>query len=312
MFAALITEVVYQPPYWLHAALWLPLIANRDPCSAAVDQGAVDCVAISSQGGEGRLERRGEVRASAAQAPLDCPRRDDVRVGRHCRSCGLGVWQLDRKVWKENRSRDLNPRLSSAHRRFAAAFELAAASSRWRGISPCGFPGRSLSMARRLLSTRLVRPCVPDVKGPGYSVFAPARLAGGSIVLVNRGFVPPERKDPSQRSEGTPHGVVDVVGVMRGPRPARGPSRQPMNQRKMSGICVIQKRSLISRNGQLRRRFISMRKSRCRPVAGQSRASRRRLPDDHLQYAITSASGLALALAGAYLVWLARRLVGKR
>ena len=26
VFAALMTEVVYQPPYWVHAALWLPLI----------------------------------------------------------------------------------------------------------------------------------------------------------------------------------------------------------------------------------------------------------------------------------------------
>jgi uncharacterized protein (DUF983 family) len=26
VFAALITEVLFQPPYWLHAALWLPLI----------------------------------------------------------------------------------------------------------------------------------------------------------------------------------------------------------------------------------------------------------------------------------------------
>jgi uncharacterized protein (DUF983 family) len=26
VFAALITEVVYQPPIWVHAALWLPLI----------------------------------------------------------------------------------------------------------------------------------------------------------------------------------------------------------------------------------------------------------------------------------------------
>jgi uncharacterized protein (DUF983 family) len=25
--AALVTEVVYQPPFWVHAALWLPLIA---------------------------------------------------------------------------------------------------------------------------------------------------------------------------------------------------------------------------------------------------------------------------------------------
>jgi uncharacterized protein (DUF983 family) len=24
--AALVTEIVYQPPYWVHAALWLPLI----------------------------------------------------------------------------------------------------------------------------------------------------------------------------------------------------------------------------------------------------------------------------------------------
>ena len=26
VFAALITEVVYQPPYWVHVLLWLPLI----------------------------------------------------------------------------------------------------------------------------------------------------------------------------------------------------------------------------------------------------------------------------------------------
>ena len=30
----------------------------------------------------------------------------------------------------------------------------------------------------------------PDVSGPGYWVFAPARLAGGGVVVVNRGFVP--------------------------------------------------------------------------------------------------------------------------
>ena len=26
VFAALMTEIVYQPPFWLHAMLWLPLI----------------------------------------------------------------------------------------------------------------------------------------------------------------------------------------------------------------------------------------------------------------------------------------------
>jgi uncharacterized protein (DUF983 family) len=26
VFAAMVTEIMYQPPYWVHAALWLPLI----------------------------------------------------------------------------------------------------------------------------------------------------------------------------------------------------------------------------------------------------------------------------------------------
>ncbi len=26
VFTAMVTEIVYQPPYWVHAALWLPLI----------------------------------------------------------------------------------------------------------------------------------------------------------------------------------------------------------------------------------------------------------------------------------------------
>ena len=55
------------------------------------------------------------------------------------------------------------------------------------------------------------------MKGPGYWVFTPAQLAGGSIVLVNRGFVPIDRKDPATRAEGTPHGSVDIVGVIRWP-----------------------------------------------------------------------------------------------
>ena len=30
----------------------------------------------------------------------------------------------------------------------------------------------------------------PDASGPGYWIFTPARLAGGGVVIVNRGFVP--------------------------------------------------------------------------------------------------------------------------
>jgi len=39
----------------------------------------------------------------------------------------------------------------------------------------------------------------PDVSGPGYWVFTPARLADGKIVTVNRGFVPERRQEKLTR-----------------------------------------------------------------------------------------------------------------
>ena len=36
-------------------------------------------------------------------------------------------------------------------------------------------------------------------------------------MLINRGFVPLERKDPATRTDGIPRGTIDIVGVMRWP-----------------------------------------------------------------------------------------------
>ena len=47
---ALIVEFMYQPPFWLHALLWLPLILAVDAAAAAPDEGPDDRAAISSQG----------------------------------------------------------------------------------------------------------------------------------------------------------------------------------------------------------------------------------------------------------------------
>ena len=53
--------------------------------------------------------------------------------------------------------------------------------------------------------------------GPGYLVMTPLRLASGAIVLVNRGFVPEERKDqaeagPAAAVEGGDVGLSRLVG----------------------------------------------------------------------------------------------------
>ena len=59
VFAALITEVVYQPPYWLHALLWLPLILLVTLGPLRPIKGLLIAVQYHHKAAEGRLENRG-------------------------------------------------------------------------------------------------------------------------------------------------------------------------------------------------------------------------------------------------------------
>jgi len=60
VFAALITEVVYQPPYWLHAMLWLPLILLVTLAPLRPIKGLLIALQYHHKAAEGRLERRGD------------------------------------------------------------------------------------------------------------------------------------------------------------------------------------------------------------------------------------------------------------
>jgi uncharacterized protein (DUF983 family) len=59
--AALVTELVYQPPYWVHAALWLPLslIVTLGPLRPL--KGVLIALQYHHKAAEGRLERRSDV-----------------------------------------------------------------------------------------------------------------------------------------------------------------------------------------------------------------------------------------------------------
>ena len=54
----------------------------------------------------------------------------------------------------------------------------------------------------------------PDVSGPGYWIFTPARLTDGATVMVNRGFVPDGRQNPKTRAAGELSGPVEIVGSL--------------------------------------------------------------------------------------------------
>jgi len=58
--AALITEVVYQPPYWLHAVLWLPLILLVTLVPLRPLKGLLIALQYHHEAAEGRPEHRGD------------------------------------------------------------------------------------------------------------------------------------------------------------------------------------------------------------------------------------------------------------
>ena len=59
VFAALITEAVYQPPYWVHAMLWLPLILLVTLTPLRPIKGLLVALQYHHTAAEGRLEKRG-------------------------------------------------------------------------------------------------------------------------------------------------------------------------------------------------------------------------------------------------------------
>ena len=57
VFAALMTEIVYQPPYWLHAVLWLPLILIVTLAPLRPIKGLLIALQYHHKAAEGRQER---------------------------------------------------------------------------------------------------------------------------------------------------------------------------------------------------------------------------------------------------------------
>jgi len=58
--AALIVETLYQPPFWLHAAMWLPLILVTTLAPLRALKGVLIALQYHHKAAEGRLERRDE------------------------------------------------------------------------------------------------------------------------------------------------------------------------------------------------------------------------------------------------------------
>lgn len=129
---------------------------------------------------------------------------------------GLGLWQIERKAWKESLIATLEQRLAQPPVPLPGA-EI------WPSLDRTTWEFRRVRFAAELQHAQeaLVytagSPLRTDVSGPGYWVFTPARPSGGGAVAVNRGFVPQDRRDPQARTQGRVPGTVELTGVLRWP-----------------------------------------------------------------------------------------------
>ncbi len=213
----------------------------------------------------------------------------------------LGLWQLDRKAWKEGLIATIEQRLS------APPVALPAPPT-WPRLTAAEDEFLRVAVTAEFLNDReaLVYTSGSSLRegtsGPGYWVFTPARLAGGAVVMVNRGFVPEGKQDRAARPNGEVAGPINMVGVLRWPEPpgvftpAGDPVRNIWFSRDSSAIASAKGVSVAP--------FYLELESPDAP-GGLPRAGRLHptLPNNHFGYALTWL-GLACVLVGVYGTWL--------
>jgi surfeit locus 1 family protein len=127
----------------------------------------------------------------------------------------LGIWQIERRVWKL-------ALIDRVEQRVHAAAQPLPAPASWPTISAANDEYRHVSLKGRFLHDRETLVQAVTEEGPGYWVLTPLQRGDGTLVLINRGFVPSQRRDASTRQSGNPDGEVEITGLLRITEPKGG------------------------------------------------------------------------------------------
>jgi cytochrome oxidase assembly protein ShyY1 len=211
----------------------------------------------------------------------------------------LGVWQLQRKQWKEGLIATLDAQLRAAPAALPPP-------SQWSSLTR-----DNLEFRRVTLRVAFVKDAKPvylytgasalreDVKQPGYFLFAPARLASGETVVVNRGYVAMDRK-----SEPAADGA-DITGYLRWPE---SPGWFVSEHDSSGEVWFVRDPAAMAKArgwGPVAPFYIDQQAPV--PPGGVPRPGPLtvKLRNDHLGYALTW-FGLAASLAAVFLAWAVR------
>ena len=213
---------------------------------------------------------------------------------------GLGVWQLERKAWKEGLMDQIDARARGEPGEIVPEPQWPV----WRAAED---EFRRVRLTGTLLHDKevAVHGLVSGQRGSpvqGFYIFTPLRLASGSVVLVNRGFVPVELRDPARREDARPTGDVTITGLVRAPE-ARG-SFMPENRLERDEWFTRDLAAMTAARGLARVAPFWVDLDPAPDATGWPRPGQTRLaiPNNHLAYAFTW-FGIALTLVGVFGAW---------
>jgi surfeit locus 1 family protein len=212
----------------------------------------------------------------------------------------LGVWQLERRTWKN----DLIARFEAGLSQPPATYRPGA-----NEFSHVRVKGEFLNPdTMKLLTPTPETARAKTREGFGYQLFTPMKFDGG-VVFVNRGFVP---ENLAATPSLFPEGVTEIAGIVRVPAKPGWftPPPEPLKRvffdadiPEMAAVAGLKTGDVIERE------YIQ-----AAPVPNPSQWPEPRDPSDllasipnrHLEYALTW-FGLAAALAGVYAAYMLRR-----
>jgi surfeit locus 1 family protein len=215
---------------------------------------------------------------------------------------GLGTWQMQRLAWKDSLIAAVDARVKEQPRPLAEIekqFTETGDVDYWPVSTAGGFLNDRES---HFLATWQGR--------AGFFVYVPLALPDGRYVLVNRGFVPFDRKDAATRPEGQVEGDQPVAGLARNPLAEKPSSLVPDNDPAKNVFYWKDLRAMAAKADLPTDRMVPFfidagpaPNPGGLPIGGVTLID---FPNNHLQYALTW-YGLAAALAAVLCAWFIKR-----
>jgi surfeit locus 1 family protein len=210
----------------------------------------------------------------------------------------LGIWQLHRLAWKEALIAEVSARVDAPPVALPPEAE-------WPRLKPADYEYRHVrfagdyDFAHQALIFRALETPRGRYGGPGWLVLTPLRLAGGSTVIVNRGFIPDEKKTAFLAGAANGPAKAEATGLMRAPEsrtwftPADDPAAGQWFTRDPAAIAAAMK---LQRVAPFTIDADSGPDPAALPEGGETILS---FPNNHLSYAFTW-FGMAAALVGVF------------